>query len=467
MTKLGPEKLLRTQKASLNVLVASIVNDDPDYPEDASVEEMKNYVRRVKRIAFRILSQQQHDFQANEQTMDTHAERAAGLQASRFAERVLELAREGSRSEAASNLPEAAGEQEIDFDEEWEGFVDDDEAEPDAEEADQEATDSVRDVDVDEQDDELFVRDDSIDDEDSSSGEADAADREATPENHPELTYANLAKATMGLILNNTASTQKMWKHKDQRCPLCLADDTISQIKKDIKWPSQVALESHMASKDHSKYAKWSRKQTLKQQAASDGKWRCPYCPSSKSTGYSKLSGLQSHVDSSNAARSGDRHDELKSQDGWYDEDFKWTMSAVAQNQKDRKAKRKLVDVVGIEYAPYPALDAPIPDAQYPGLVRGSFVTSADMADLSGGTLHDMPPAPSASTLDGPLKSMIQNGLLVSAWPPSALPTPPRFDGKKLKFVKAPEKRVKKALASKRATSIAGTSNAEEDEEEE
>lgn len=73
---------------SVNALVDYIVNNDPDFPVNASESELKNYTRRVRRHAYKTILEETHK-RSSEMTTQEHAQRQLGLESSEFAAAIL------------------------------------------------------------------------------------------------------------------------------------------------------------------------------------------------------------------------------------------------------------------------------------------------------------------------------------------------------------------------------------------
>lgn len=278
-TKLDETRLERLRGSALNAMTDFLASNDPEYPAEASRAVLKDYKRRLRRIAFRSLADEQH---VQYQSTITSAEIIANVEAahaSTFADAVLE------RAKRLRGDP-AAGETGDDFDIEFEGFSDDEEV---TLEDDVELQHAHHDKFT------LHV----------TTGELFNTTSNST------LPYIDIASSLMQILLESSLSTHREWKDlapDEQRCPLCIDDDTISDENKDRIWPSEKHLSRHMASTQvHSRYARWRRVQTTLQsrrgqdlleraQRIRDGdlpgtnaqaeeyeeeaeRWVCPYCP--------------------------------------------------------------------------------------------------------------------------------------------------------------------------------------------
>lgn len=225
--KLDEVAVQRTRGQALSQLTRRLILADPEGPEDETPLGLKNYRRRVRQFASQQLIQQEKEFQRGVMTHEAMKERKAGLEASKFADEVLQRALDAMQSRPTGQWPstgdEASTETSLEDPNDEEGMLfiggADDGAQFERAEEDLEKTlsDNLdKDVEFDEDGALTLTIDSEVDGEDPRSKKL------------QELPYENLARSAMQLLLDNSMSKYENWSQKDKTCPVCKDDDTVS-----------------------------------------------------------------------------------------------------------------------------------------------------------------------------------------------------------------------------------------------
>ncbi|KEQ67642.1 uncharacterized protein M437DRAFT_36615 [Aureobasidium melanogenum CBS 110374] len=369
---LDPARLLRTQGEALNLVTRELMASDPDNSA-IGTDEYKNYRRRIRNQAYRILVTAQTTIQAREDTLDTLNERSLLAQASLFHDEVMRYAKD---STLASTLEEVPGEDRLDeAQEQLSSAAPEDEEEEDP--------DSLF---VGSQEDEPALEEpfgEDITAPGSASRPGDSTPGPSAPgpsapgpsapgpSSRPgsSISYELMAKMSMSLITNNVLSTQQFWETRDKRCPACNEDPTMSQEDKDKEYRSLSVLTSHMSSNVHSGLERVKRQLEINAKALASGRYYCLY---SCGKNWARRRDCIEHMDNSTEATDGAEHDAAKAADGWYDAGFKGTGSIQYHKELERNRKRLYLHT-GLEFEEIPQLQHSIPHPTDPDIVLGDF----------------------------------------------------------------------------------------------
>jgi hypothetical protein len=342
---LDPTRLLRTQGEALNIVTRELMAQDPDNSA-IGTEEYKNYRRRIRNQAYRILVSSQMRVQAQEDTVDTANHRALVAQASIFHDEVMRYARDTT---LASTLQPVPGEDQLDDAEQGLSsppHQEDEEEDPDGQDPEQEDEPAL---------DELLT------------------DDRAGPSTGPlpgsTIPYEIMAKMSMSLITNNALSTRQFWETRDKKCPVCAEDPTISQEDKDREWRSLSVLESHMSSNVHTGLEKVKRQLDINTAGVLPRRYSCLYaCGKS----WARKRDCVDHMEASTEAIDGPEHDALKAADGWYEVGFRGTGS-IRYHMELEVYRKRIYMHHGLEFEPLHQLQSSIPHPTDPEVMLGDF----------------------------------------------------------------------------------------------
>jgi len=343
-TQLTPERLKRLKGSALNALADRLMNQDDNYPDDEG--ELRNYRRRIRAYAFRCLTDRESEEQQASVTLDDlNQGGTAAATASNFAQVIIQNAAAMMDSRTNIHISSADRTENSNFDDEFEGFDDDD-------------------------DDDMIAEEDIERSEDFTNKSTTTqlhvnTSEEFAPSTYGDLDYASVAHTFMEVLMENTLSNKKLpWKDVvDKTCPLCRADETMSDSHKALKWRDENALENHIFSKEHSPYMKWCRRFG---QADPGGRVNCPYCD----LNFSKLGNLVTHVQKSTVQTTSQAHEDGKEADGWFDDDFK-TVSKKAL-RKRQMTNLRAAESMGYELPDRKFIQAS-PHESWPQVSRGSI----------------------------------------------------------------------------------------------
>jgi len=412
VTKLDDARIQRLRGTALKAMMQHLAAQDEDYPTDGTADDVRNYNRRLRKIAFRALNETEHEEQASAMTQSDVAERLNSMKHSTFADAVLEKARRMSADAQT-------GAENVDSEDEFEGFGDDsdedDQPEPDAELGHQNS-DNL----------ELHV----------TEGELFNTSVEYN------LGYQDVARSFMMILMESQLSVDVEWKDRsgDQKsCPLCVQDPTITEYR---EWPSEAYLSRHMASTKYTAHYEWRRgqqianglrskslleKARLKRREAetkegSDQtlletqareyereakRFICPYCPESARS-HSEFQSVYKHVQASTAEKNGNEHDRLKREDGWYNgADFFGEITKASVHRKRSKVKAQLTSV-GFDWDYGHELPAPQPHPKHPHMSLGFFGEPGDIPPEFAGQIF-RGSHPGAALISAPLDHQLKD----------------------------------------------------------
>ncbi|KAK7522788.1 uncharacterized protein IWZ02DRAFT_450515 [Phyllosticta citriasiana] len=325
-SRLSDTGIQKTRGAALRAYAAKPVEMDPAYPHGASVDQLKAYRKKVRRRAQMDLMDQERTLEQSRMTRAEFRDRLGATKASSFAKAVLDRAAQSVQALADMEVDMNDGDND-DFDDE----IDTPEEEPgevDLEEAAARAGTRQLSLDV-------------------EHDESNAIDASAVP-------FKELARSFMESLLHNTMSnTVGTWAEGDQRCVLCLEDETTSQADKEKKWDKQAKLIRHQQTMFHSARRQWERRVQSQHDAIDpNGPWYCPYCPESDRHGYGRLNEVIQHLQRSK--KDDPAHDRLMAEDGWLEEDFASPrLSAERERSRERHARRS-VEKLGYNFVHEP-----------------------------------------------------------------------------------------------------------------
>lgn len=357
------DRLRLTQGKALNSMVDKLMETDPDYPIAATETELRNYTRRVRRIAFaQLLKQQQIEQKALMTRVEFDKRVEAVNSASAFHKAIMTEALK-SLARPAQDDPVLTGPQlhGQNFDEDFE------EGDPDP---------HARDLDDE-------IADETAPPEGHNMRLDEAGDFD--PQHENTIPYLVTAKAFMNVVLNNTLVETKQWKDRaatERVCTECVDDDTVSDDQKTKEWGSAKHLERHMLSTFHSIYEQWCR-QEKKKGPQFNGKFWCKYCAEldglndDERQSFKGVPDVVKHIQASTPAmeltdKRPDGHDDLKAADGWYLDEFYGTISEGAEKQRMDKAAKRLSDIdASLDPFLEPGSTVQLPKSTREGVVYG------------------------------------------------------------------------------------------------
>ncbi|KAK5083428.1 hypothetical protein LTS08_003621 [Lithohypha guttulata] len=349
---LSNEARQRIHGPALNALVRQLIANDEDYPYGVSSQERKNYERRVRIAAVKILLSDEVQKQRQEMTQWDWEQRLDALKNSKLMDLVLEKAKQ------AMGADEDLDFEEVGVDVNTGEFLG---------ESDEEAEADLEDL-VETSDDTTWT----ISRDTDEVGDVEAVNEE----DEAEVPYHVAAKNFMIALLENPMSEHEDIKNNPKHCPKCESDDTISDELKNKTYNNPSHLRDHMESYVHTPKARWVRR--YEAYYANDD-IVCPYCATTRSEDgevqiYSDMKSLMRHIERSSTAKQGEEHDRLKEEDGWYNEDFGQfvTPRKKSRDMQEKRKRRSSVQLeTGVQYSAIQELFAPRPHAALPGIVLG------------------------------------------------------------------------------------------------
>ncbi|CAM1508609.1 Fc.00g054570.m01.CDS01 [Cosmosporella sp. VM-42] len=364
LNRLNPQRVAHLYGPQLNAAVRKLLVGDDIYAAAETSQERKNRERVLRRSALRSLMEMAHNEREGTMTVEEMAERREEIleKMSLFNHRLLELTREIANSELANAAIHG-----VDCDGEFlELDARDDDAEPDFDEEEHRGNH----VHVEE---ELFVS------------------REALQ----DVDYFEAVRYTMGILLENALSSYA--KKYAAPCPLCSDDPTCTLEQKEKLWkPNHIVR--HLQSYFHADFGAFQRRATRKKESDGLPGFICEICvaifPADWEPVYYKgFNELSRHVAESTSGtikrmqnkpyppgsdekELATRHDALKTEMGWYRDDFKGDQ-VVHQKEKQERATRihrtQALERTAFAFTEEPELDAPVPVRGQKGIVYGSW----------------------------------------------------------------------------------------------
>ncbi|KAI5368191.1 hypothetical protein Slin15195_G033250 [Septoria linicola] len=402
VTSLKDEALLRSRGQALDELIRALVLQDPHAPTDPKSKDFKNYRKRVKAVAQKMLLEKEAEWQKGRMTLRDFQQRLAlAKSASVFAQEVSSRAAQALSEDAGENVDEQAGEDEedametddtslfvppggnveeigdagaeYDGDEEWQGFGSDD---PEKQGAEVDREPAEDDLEVGIASSEIGVASNAIQCPVDSQLEAEVALGGIVM----EATYADLAATAIEMWLQNSLNEFKWWAAKDPICPLCQEDDTASNELRDKRYASKHHLDNHMEGGFHLAFNVWKRQQERTRDGEAD--INPPFQAN-------KMPALIAHISESDAGEVSINneiepseeevrlHDRYKAEAGWYDEAFLASMAKAsgpsdASKLKLKQAGAKHLKEMGLDLSPQRELVEPEPHPTRGRMVLGS-----------------------------------------------------------------------------------------------
>ncbi|KAK4543512.1 hypothetical protein LTR36_005407 [Oleoguttula mirabilis] len=256
---------------AVHQLTRRLIMADPSPPENPTALELKNYRRRVARFARQQLVNKEAEWQRKHITKADMQARMASLHASQFADEVLEralTALSAGNTQQEEEEPEEDHEEVGEEDEDGSRFVrdeaDEQAAEPDLEQV------LLKGVELDDDGTLTLSIDDEVDAENAGFGKM------------KELSYHDLAKSAMLLLLDNALSTYATWSQRVKTCYMCQEDGTVDLIHKTKEYGPQAWLEAHIAGHFHHPVSQWRRRAEANYKDEDD-RYFCPFCEESES----------------------------------------------------------------------------------------------------------------------------------------------------------------------------------------
>jgi hypothetical protein len=357
-TALDAHRVLRTQGEALNVVTQQLMAVDPDNSA-VGTEEYKNYRRRIKAQAYRILVTAQMEAQRREETQGTSDNRALLAQASMFQQEIERFAKDPALASALMAVP---GEELLDQDEQsaTDAQHEDDSSEPFVtQEYDEEPA-------LEEPSGDLSGLVSETAHEPLAGPSAPHAESSAEA---PPIPYETFAKLSMTLITNNALSTHEFWETRNKTCPACNEDPTMDQEAKDKQYRSPAVLASHMSSNVHSGLERVKRQLDIN---ARDLQPRRYYCLYSCGKNWARRRDCVDHMEQSSQETDGVEHDAAKAADGWYDAGFKGSGSIQYHQELERNRKRLYMHA-GLEFEEIPQLQESTAHPTDPHILLGAF----------------------------------------------------------------------------------------------
>ncbi|KEQ79301.1 hypothetical protein M438DRAFT_339891 [Aureobasidium pullulans EXF-150] len=340
-------------KNGIGILTRRLIAQDPDWRDDFSKAELKNYMKRVRKFAFRKLTSELHVLQTATITSGEMSARLKATSASNFAQAVI------ARCEA--DMDEIASEEVSD-----EALFEDDPA-----------------YQLDDEEAATGTNDEPEPDIESEIDRPDLGEKPLvlSPDTNDDITtssvpYAQQVAVFMQLLLDNTLNTKKTFKETDRRCYECQVDETMPQAAKEKQWLNATKLNSHMESAVHSLYKQWQRRAEVAAEEYSnlltvgdgDDTYQCKYCPLDPPRLFPSIEELEEHIMTSNEETNSLEHEEKKEIDGWMEFDFRGMASSYNQRETMKRRKRRLEDA---GFVVEPALPGPVPHKKRAGIQHG------------------------------------------------------------------------------------------------
>lgn len=212
--------------------------------------------------------------------------------------------------------------------------------------------------------------------------------------NCPDISYYRLFETSMVMMLESGFSQRDYVRLcPEVQCPICLADETMSEAARTKKWEAGCALGKHLKSSVHSGALIFQRQAEKDKDEHIHGKYVCPYCEQIAEDGsvpeYDTMRDLMQHIESSNATtltkRSGSAgvewitekansqaHDNLKAEAGWYEREWKGNIS-VSDNDSQVRMQQAVARFCVGDANDEESTGLVLYDTS-PGLVSGTFV---------------------------------------------------------------------------------------------
>ncbi|KAH7174972.1 uncharacterized protein B0J16DRAFT_418367 [Fusarium flagelliforme] len=359
---LSNQKAREIHGPAVNALMVKLMSSDPGFPYTASNAELKNYKRRIRKVALDSLLGIEVQKQRERMTKMDFDSRLKHLNDSKLMDVVMEKARAQLTLGDTDHLDEEDDNPAIDDETQQIVHGLEEKAEPDLEE---QAIDGSHPSEVHRE-----LDGDGREDEDEGDAGGDG-DSRTNPE-AIEVDYETAVRTFMHALLDDTLTQHKDFKNNPTVCPLCQEDDTITDpAVKDKVWSAQIKLNDHMKTVFHTPRAKWIRRVEANHHVDAGGNGtNCPYYERVGITRSFLLVGsLVRHIETNTDVN----HKAFAQEDGWFTPGWAshpQAKSASSRQVKEEKAAfRKQAAFLNIPYSSEQSID-PCPHESIPGAVR-------------------------------------------------------------------------------------------------
>ncbi|KAK5174470.1 uncharacterized protein LTR77_001550 [Saxophila tyrrhenica] len=394
MGRIEDERIQRTRGTALRKMTDRLVLADENPPEEYATDPgvRKRYRARLSRIAHQALLQHEQAESKREMTTEEFNRRQQSLEASNFADHVLQRALE-LRDEQSDAVAVASANDDDDDIEDADQDEDEDEAGQENPEQDLEESG--------ESDDSNVVR---VEPEAEMGEEADNSSTQAQ-----DVSYEYMARAFMEVLLDNSYNQYTMWSERIKTCPECQGDETVSEDKKAQEYQSEIHLNNHLEGNFHSAQSTFRRAAAIRRASHPDNLFVCPYCEEAVDdrekfframdaqypgiTTFSEISELFYHISHSNDQTDGPKHDELKELGGWYESDF-YPTTSTETTLKARQLSHKNLKAMGVQIIEQRQVIAGAEQYDsFPGIVKGSHdgVPPRFVSSVRSGAPNEIP----------------------------------------------------------------------------
>ncbi|KAK3705352.1 hypothetical protein LTR37_013325 [Vermiconidia calcicola] len=383
--KLDEQGIQALRGHALSQMTRRLIQADPDPPENPTALELKNYRRRAGAFALEQLVRRENEWQQKRITKSDMDQRRAALNASAFADEVLQRAVAAINATDRSGWTQSSGDPtdpdiiEDSADESGEQFVGGGESTEQVPEEEEDLESAL-------QREPAFDAEGAIELPIGDEGDIEAEGTTGLQ----DIPYAELARSFMELILDNLLSRHTTWSQQDKTCALCQDDDTVDLSQRVKEYGSADKLDAHISGNFHHPVSSW-RRRTETNNLRDNGRYSCPYCEEAgfEEAGpeFKKIIDLMRHIMDSSVLTTNRRHDELKASDGWYDDEFaNATSLGPTPRSLEKHAARgtKNLFAMGIDVSPKRQLLNPEPYHNSDTIVRGTHDPHAQLSDRYG-----------------------------------------------------------------------------------
>ncbi|KAK5696355.1 hypothetical protein LTR17_024264 [Elasticomyces elasticus] len=407
--RLTDEQARKTRGLALQAMTTKLILADENPPDDDwSPDQIKQYRKRQRAYAQQALIEEQTKLAKGQLSHADFKARQAELNSSKFASAVVER---------ALALSKARGQPTTDVDD-----PDDDEETLFVQDAEDDLDNAAQ----------QYVNEGAGHKTIRMQLDGDVEIEAAGNDQVQDLPYADLANSFMQTLFDNSLTTYKKWAERDQTCPECLGDETVSVIERVKKYQSEIHLNNHLEGSFHTPIAKWNRTSEALRKQHEDQLYVCQYCIGSgkseaEAEKYTALKDLREHIKTSSAEVDGESHDRLKEEDGWYSDDFAPGPSEQTLIKR-AQAGRKNLQNLGFKVNNPRQIIGTEPFAGFEGVVRGGGDRPMP-ARFANVLVEGPPPTPSArqmsqlatGTYSGPIPEDFKAHLISTQNP---IPTP-------------------------------------------
>lgn len=134
------------------------------------------------------------------------------------------------------------------------------------------------------------------------------------------------------------------------------------------RWRNKSKLDNHLSGSFHSGYATWARR--VRQSQDPNTKVKCPYCPEDHD-GFHNVPTLTRHIEKSTEESTSQEHEDLKRQDGWFEDDFRGAVSKWTRSERRIRAERRLSALGFEDNAERKELMQAVRHPKIPGIMKG------------------------------------------------------------------------------------------------